>query len=247
MDLQVTLSGLIRAFASNRLTLPMTEAEWGFVMTRIEIVARNFDSAYRDMVMGAFRGPSPQLRFQPPALSFDTQTFEIDAGAPMDVSSPAFGEAEPVIAAVREKGKAKAIEPEKEKRERKESNKIWEMRIFDANLHDELQPRVSGDFASREFLINPCHSASAARSASSFASSRNRSSCRRLVRTRAIKRAAIAADISDRSVRCPRISFRRRSRWVQRSRRNRRRRHRVTRNVRRDRSERRRPFLRNRR
>jgi hypothetical protein len=78
----------------------------------------------------------------------------------MDVS--AFSNAEPIIPAVHEKGKGKVIELGKEKRERKESNKIWEMRTFDMNLHDKLQPQVSGDLAFHEFLLNPCCSVNAA-------------------------------------------------------------------------------------
>jgi len=129
----------------------MTQAEWGDVMSRIEAVSEHFDSAYRDLVLGAFRGPSQQLRFQPPVFSFDTPTIDIDIGAPMDVSPPpAFGDAEPIVPAAREKGKAKAVESPT-KKERKESDKPWEIRIFDMKLHDELQPPVSGHLASRDF------------------------------------------------------------------------------------------------
>src|SRR6267378_5604358 len=77
-------------------------------------------------VLGAFRGPSQQLHFQPPVFSFDTPTMDIDIGAPMDVSPPpAFGDVEPIVPAAREKGKAKALELDK-KAEKKESNKPWE-------------------------------------------------------------------------------------------------------------------------
>ena len=139
---------MAKTFASHDLTFPMSQAEWGDVMSRIEATSAHFDSAYRDLVLGAFRGPSQQLRFQPPAFSFDTPTIDIDIGAPMDVSPPpVFGEAEPVVPAAREKGKARAIESPT-KKERKESDKPWEQRFFDMKLHDELQPPVSGDFAS---------------------------------------------------------------------------------------------------
>jgi hypothetical protein len=112
------------------------------------------------MVLAAFQGPSQQLCFQLPVPSFDMEAIEIDIGAPMDVST--FSDAEPIIPAMHEKGKVKAIKPGKEKRERKESNKIWEMRTFDVNLHDELQPQVSGNLAFHEFLLNPCCSANTA-------------------------------------------------------------------------------------
>jgi hypothetical protein len=126
----------------------MSQAEWSELMARVETVSQHFDSAYRDLVLGAFRGPSQQLRFQSPIFSFDTPTIDIDIGAPMDVSPPpAFGDAEPIVPAAREKGKAKAIESPT-KKERKESDKPWEQRFFDMKLHDELQPPVSGDFAS---------------------------------------------------------------------------------------------------
>jgi hypothetical protein len=151
---------LVKAFAKGGLTFPMTEAEWGTLMTRIDTVVQSFDSAYRDMVLAAFRGPSQQLCFQPPVPSFDMEAIKIDIGAPMDVS--AFSDVEPIIPTAREKAKAKAIELGKEKRERKELNKIWEMRTFDMNLHDELQPQVSGDLASHKFLLNPCCSANTA-------------------------------------------------------------------------------------
>jgi hypothetical protein len=144
---------LVKAFAKGGLTFPMTEAEWGTLMMRIDTVTQSFDSAYRDMVLAAFRGPLQQLRFQLPVPSFDMEAIEIDLGAPMDVS--AFSDVEPIIPAACEKGKGKGIELGKEKRERKESNKIWEMRTFDMNLHDELQPQVSGDLAFHEFLLNP--------------------------------------------------------------------------------------------
>jgi hypothetical protein len=151
---------LVKAFAKGRLTFPMTEAEWGTLMMWINTITRSFDSAYCDMVLAAFWGPSQQLRFQLPFPSFDMEAIKIDISAPMDVST--FSDAEPIIPAVHEKGKAKAIELGKEKRERKESNKIWEMRTFNVNLHDELQPQVRGDLASHEFLLNPCCSANAA-------------------------------------------------------------------------------------
>jgi hypothetical protein len=113
----------------------------------------------RDL-LAAFWGPSQQLRFQLPVPSFNMEAIEIDISTPMDVS--AFSNAEPIIPAAREKGKVKVIEPGKEKRERKESNKIWEMRTFNVNLHDELQPQVSGDLAFCKFLLNPCCSANTA-------------------------------------------------------------------------------------
>src|SRR6266446_4329432 len=108
----------------------MTQAEWGDVMSRIEAVSAHFDSAYRDLVLGAFRGPSQQLHFQPPVFLFDTPTININIGAPMDVSPPpAFGDAEPIVPAAREKGKAKAVKSPM-KKERKESDKNWEIRIL---------------------------------------------------------------------------------------------------------------------
>jgi len=75
-------------------------------MSWIDAVSQHFDSAYRNLVLGAFRGPSQQLRFQPPVFSFDTPTIDIDIGAPMDVSPPpALGDMEPITPAAREKGK----------------------------------------------------------------------------------------------------------------------------------------------
>jgi len=206
----------------------MSQAEWGDVMSRIEAVAQHFDSAYRDLVLGAFRGPSQQLRFQPPAFSFDTPTIDIDIGAPMDVSPPpAFGDAEPIVPAAREKGKAKAIESPTKKEEEEESKKPWERKMFDGTLHDELHPPVSGDFASRGFLLNICFSANAARLAISFAFSRSRRTCRHLARIRVTRLAAITAGVNDKSARCPRISLRHRSWGFRRSPRSRRRSHRA--------------------
>jgi hypothetical protein len=158
--LQATLVSLVKAFAKGGLMFPMTEAQWGTLMMRIDTIARSFDLAYHDMVLAAFRGPSQQLRFQLPVPSFDMEAIEIDIGAPMDVS--AFSDTEPIVPTAHEKGKAKVIEPGKEKRERKESNKIWEMRTFDMNLHDELQPQVSDNLAFHKFLLNPCCSVNAA-------------------------------------------------------------------------------------
>jgi len=190
----------------------MTEAEWGAVVTRIETVAQRFDSVYRDMVLNAFRGPSQRLRFQQPALPFANDSIEIISG-PMDVSPPrAFGAEQPIILVAPTKGKEKAAEPAKEKKERKgnkESDLIWEMRIFDDRLHDQFLAPVRGYLSIHESLLNFRHSANAVRLATSFAFSRSRSSCRRRVRTRATKRGAIAADISAKSARCLRISFRR--------------------------------------
>jgi hypothetical protein len=134
----------------------MTEAEWGTFMMWIDTVAQNFDSAYHDMVLAAFQGPSQQLCFQLPVPSFDMEAIKIDIGAPMDIS--AFSDVEPIIPAMHGKG----IELGKEKRERKESKKIWEMRTFDVKLHDELQPKVRGDLAFHEFLLNPYCSANTA-------------------------------------------------------------------------------------
>ena len=114
-------------------------------------------------------------------------------------------------------------------------------------LHDELQPPVSGNLASRDFLLNLCFSANAALSEISFAFSRSRSFCRLLARIRARRFAAIAAGTSDKSARCPRNSLRRRSRGFRRSPRSRRGSHRVARSVKRDRSARSRRFLRVRR
>ena len=176
-----------------------------------------------------------------------TPTIDIDIGAPMDVSPPpAFGDAEPIIPTAREKGKAKAVESPM-KKERKESDKPWEIRIFDMKLHDELQPPVSGHLASRDFLLNLCFSANAARLAISSAFSRSRSSCRHLARIRARRLAAIGAGTSDRSARWPRISLRRRGRGFRRSPRSRRGSHRAARSVRWDRSARSRQSLRVRR
>ena len=217
-------------------------------MSRIEVISAHFDSTYRDLVLGAFREPSQQLRFQPPVFSFDMLTIDIDIGAPMDVSPPpAFGDAEPIVPAAREKGKAKAIESPTKKEEKDESKQPWERKMFDMTLHDELHPSVSGDFASRDFLLNLCFSVNAARLAISFAFSRSRSSCRRLARIRARRLAAIGAGTSDKSARCPRISLRRRSRGFRRSQRSRRGSHRVARSIERDRSARSRRFLRVRR
>src|SRR6266446_9232855 len=146
----------------------MSQAEWGELMARVETVSQHFD-----LVLGAFRGPSQQLRFQLPIFSFDTPTIDINIGAPMDVSPPpAFSDAEPIVPATREKGKVKAIES-LTKKERKESDKPWELRIFDMKLHDELQPPVSGNLASCDFLLNLCLSVNAARLAISFAFSRS--------------------------------------------------------------------------
>ena len=217
-------------------------------MSRIEAVSAHFDSTYRDLVLGAFRGPSQQLRFQPPVFSFDTPTIDIDIGAPMDVSPPpAFGDAEPVVPAAREKGKARAIESPTKKEETEESKQPWERKIFNMTLHDERQPPVSGEVASHDFLFNLCFSANAALSEISFAFSRSRSFCRLLARIRARRFAAIAAGTSDKSARCPRNSLRRRSRGFRRSPRSRRGSHRVARSVKRDRSARSRRFLRVRR
>src|SRR6266446_1920681 len=106
----------------------MSQAEWGELMARVETVSQHFD-----LVLGAFRGPSQQLRFQLPIFSFDTPTIDIDIGAPMDVPPPpAFSDVEPITPAVHEKGKGKVIELDK-KKERKESNKPWELRMFDMN------------------------------------------------------------------------------------------------------------------
>jgi hypothetical protein len=106
---------LVKAFAKGGLTFPMTKAEWGTLMMWIDTVARSFDSAYRDMVLAAFRGPSQQLRFQLPIPSFNMEAIEIDIGTPMDIST--FSDAEPIIPAAHEKGKGKAIKLGKEKRE----------------------------------------------------------------------------------------------------------------------------------
>jgi len=142
--LQATLGSLVKAFVTGQLEFPMTEAEWGVVMTRIETVAQHFDSAYRDIVLNAFRAPSQRLRFQPPVLSFATESIEIEIGVPMDVSPlRAFEKAEPIIIAVPNKGKAHAIEPTSEE-EQKEEEKIWEMKLFDSELHVEINPGVSG-------------------------------------------------------------------------------------------------------
>jgi len=200
-------------FATGQLEFPMTEAEWGVVMTRIETVAQHFDSTYRDMVLSAFWAPSQRLRFQPPILSFATESIEIEIGGPMDISPPhAFGDEQPIVLTVSKKGKEKATEPAKEKKEKKEnkeSNIIWEMKTFNDKLHDPFPAPVSGDLSVRVSLLNLCCSVNAARLATLFAFRRSRSSCRHHVRARATRRGAIAASISIRNVRCPRVSFRR--------------------------------------
>jgi hypothetical protein len=77
-------NSLVKAFAKGGLTFLMTKAEWGTLMMQIDTIAQSFDSAYRDMVLAAFRGPSQQLCFQPPVPSFDMEAIEIDIGTPMD-------------------------------------------------------------------------------------------------------------------------------------------------------------------
>ena len=62
----------------------------------------------------------------------------------MDILPPrVFKKVQPIIIALPNKGKARAIKPTSEE-EQKEEEKIWEMKLFDSELHVELNPGVSG-------------------------------------------------------------------------------------------------------
>ena len=96
-----------------------------------------------------------------------------------------FSDEQSIILATPKKGKVKATEPAKDKGGKQantESNVIWEMKTFDAKVHDKFESPVSGDLSVRESLLHLRCSVNVAQVASSFAFSQSQSSCRRRIR-----------------------------------------------------------------